>query len=190
MVERYIINYDERGEQLHPSGDFVHYSDYAALEAQLAEAWRKEGFLAEKLKQAETDRDTWKERAMTLRLSALEATPPAPKDPWPVHYANTTAPGRFAPPAPKVTEDMVERLLAYRPTNEWGDKVHHVLCDEAAAHITTLQEDNARLREALLDANENGLIYWEPNTDRGRTKKAEMIERIQSLTAAQEAGKP
>jgi hypothetical protein len=51
----------------------------AALEAQLAEAWRKEGFLAEKLKQAETERDTWKERAMTLRLSALEATPPAPK---------------------------------------------------------------------------------------------------------------
>lgn len=28
MVKRYLINYDERGEQEHPSGDFVHYEDY------------------------------------------------------------------------------------------------------------------------------------------------------------------
>lgn len=38
--------------------------------------------------------------------------------------------------------DLVERLRAYRPTNEWGDGVHHMICDEAAAEIE-------RLREAL-----------------------------------------
>lgn len=42
MIERYLINYDGRGEQLHPSGDFVHYADYADLERQLAEARAKE----------------------------------------------------------------------------------------------------------------------------------------------------
>lgn len=36
MVERFIINYDGRGEQVHPSGDFVHYSSYAELEAENA----------------------------------------------------------------------------------------------------------------------------------------------------------
>lgn len=29
-VKRYIINYDARGEQEHPSGDFVHYADHVA----------------------------------------------------------------------------------------------------------------------------------------------------------------
>lgn len=61
------------------AAEYVRADLYAALEAQLAEAWEKEGFLAEKLKQAGTERDTWKERAMVLRLSALEATPPASK---------------------------------------------------------------------------------------------------------------
>jgi hypothetical protein len=42
MVERYLINYDERGETLHPSGDFVHYEDYARLQEQL-EAVTREG---------------------------------------------------------------------------------------------------------------------------------------------------
>ena len=30
---------------------------------------------------------------------------------------------------------LIERLEAYGPTNEWGDKVHHTICDEAAAAL-------------------------------------------------------
>lgn len=36
--------------------------------------------------------------------------------------------------------DLIERLEAYRPTNEWGDPVHHVIADEAAACIRELVE--------------------------------------------------
>lgn len=36
MVERFMINYDIRGEQPHPKGDFVHYSDYVELERRVA----------------------------------------------------------------------------------------------------------------------------------------------------------
>lgn len=36
-------------------------------------------------------------------------------------------------------DDMVERLRSYRPTNEWGDGIHHVICTEAAARITELE---------------------------------------------------
>jgi hypothetical protein len=41
MVERYLINYDERGETLHPSGDFVHYQDYTRLQEQLGAVTRE-----------------------------------------------------------------------------------------------------------------------------------------------------
>jgi hypothetical protein len=34
---------------------------------------------------------------------------------------------------------LIERLRAYRPTNEWGDGVHHVICDEAADRIEALE---------------------------------------------------
>lgn len=36
-------------------------------------------------------------------------------------------------------DDLVERLRSYRPTNEWGDGIHHVICDEAAARIQALE---------------------------------------------------
>lgn len=64
MVKRYLINYDARGEQEHPSGDFVHWPDYQALERDLAEAraaaerqW--EGWIKEEAlrKAAEAERD-------------------------------------------------------------------------------------------------------------------------------------
>lgn len=35
MVERFLIPYDARGEQAHPSGDFVHYADYIALKQKM-----------------------------------------------------------------------------------------------------------------------------------------------------------
>lgn len=38
-----------------------------------------------------------------------------------------------------MSDSLVERLRSYRPTNEWGDDVHHVICDEAAARIQALE---------------------------------------------------
>lgn len=36
--------------------------------------------------------------------------------------------------------ELVRRLEAYRPTNEWGDPVHHDIADEAAACIREMVE--------------------------------------------------
>lgn len=36
--------------------------------------------------------------------------------------------------------ELVARLEVYRPTNEWGDPVHHVIIDEAAACIREMVE--------------------------------------------------
>lgn len=36
--------------------------------------------------------------------------------------------------------DLIERLESYRPTNEWGDPIHHAIIDEAAACIRALVE--------------------------------------------------
>lgn len=36
--------------------------------------------------------------------------------------------------------ELVGLLEAYRPTNEWGDPVHHVIIDEAAACIREMVE--------------------------------------------------
>lgn len=34
---------------------------------------------------------------------------------------------------------LKERLKTYRPTNEWGDPVHHMIVDEALARIEELE---------------------------------------------------
>lgn len=36
--------------------------------------------------------------------------------------------------------ELVGRLESYRPTNEWGDPIHHAIIDEAAACIRALVE--------------------------------------------------
>lgn len=48
-----------------------------------------------------------------------------------------------------------------------------------------MQQDGAddELLAALRDAADNGLIYWEPQTDRGHVAKAQMLARIRSLLA-------
>lgn len=43
------------------------------------------------------------------------------------------------------------------------------------------------MRAALRDACHNGLIYWEPNTERGHREKALMIARIENTVAAVDA---
>lgn len=46
--------------------------------------------------------------------------------------------------------DIVERLTNYHPKNEWGDKVHHTICTEAAGEISGLRIDlAAKETEAL-----------------------------------------
>ncbi len=52
--------------------------------------------------------------------------------------------------------ELVGRLEAYRPTNEWGDPVHHVIADEAAACIREMVEER--------DALKRRLDRWEPKT--------------------------
>lgn len=52
---------------------------------------------------------------------------------------------------PPMTDPMelVRRLEAYRPTNEWGDPVHHVIIDEAAACIREMVEKIAMLEDEI-----------------------------------------
>ena len=47
--------------------------------------------------------------------------------------------------------ELVERLDAYRPTNEWGDPVHHVIIDEAAACIRELVDQRDQARAVITD---------------------------------------
>ncbi len=48
-----------------------------------------------------------------------------------------------------MADDLVGRLRSYRPTNEWGDGVHHVICTEAAARIEALEAECADLRHDM-----------------------------------------
>lgn len=48
-------------------------------------------------------------------------------------------------------DDLVRRLREYRPRNEWGDGVHHVICDESADAIVDLQR---QLAEAVAKERE------------------------------------
>lgn len=50
------------------------------------------------------------------------------------------------------TDDLERRLREYRPTNEWGDGVHHVICDEAADEIARLRAENEALKRAAVTA--------------------------------------
>lgn len=54
-----------------------------------------------------------------------------------------------------VEGDIVERLRDYRPTNEWGDGIHHVICTEAADHIAALRARCEAFEGAL-----QGALEW------------------------------
>lgn len=78
-----------------------------------------------------------------------------------------------------MTDDLVGRLRAYRPPNEWGDGVNHVICDEAAARIEALEAENRKLREAIkpfadcaaeLDGSE-----WTPRAPDGEWAKFRLL---------------
>lgn len=44
-----------------------------------------------------------------------------------------------------MSDDLIERLRAYRPATEWGDPVQHVICDEAVAELSRLRAEVERL---------------------------------------------
>ncbi|MBX4889824.1 hypothetical protein [Rhizobium bangladeshense] len=48
--------------------------------------------------------------------------------------------------------DIIERLRRYRPTDEWGDGVHHMICDEAASALTRAKAEVEWLQAILRDA--------------------------------------
>ena len=54
--------------------------------------------------------------------------------------------------------------------------------DEVKANAS-LMASAPDLFEALRDARDNGLIYWEPNTERGHATKARMLARIDAALA-------
>ncbi len=51
--------------------------------------------------------------------------------------------------SPYSDAELCERLLAYRPTNEWGDPVHHMIVDDAAEAITRLTAERDAARAGL-----------------------------------------
>jgi len=59
---------------------------------------------------------------------------------------------------------LIERLEKYCPTNEWGDKVHHTICDEAAAALRDQQDRHEGMEEdlyqAVLVAYKRGAVTW------------------------------
>src|SRR5690606_30833240 len=44
---------------------------------------------------------------------------------------------------------LVERLQSYRSRNEWGDPVHHTICDEAATALLSLSARCGEMERAL-----------------------------------------
>ena len=45
--------------------------------------------------------------------------------------------------------ELIDRLRAYRPRDEWGEGCRHVICDEAADLLASQAAEIERLREAL-----------------------------------------
>ncbi|MVA91570.1 hypothetical protein GOZ80_05985 [Agrobacterium vitis] len=50
---------------------------------------------------------------------------------------------------PAADSDIIQRLRTYRPTDEWGDSVHHTICDEAANEIIRLSNELRQSQSAL-----------------------------------------
>lgn len=64
-----------------------------------------------------------------------------------------------------------------------GDKEYNMM-NEIAVLRAQCEKLTAALREALIDARNNGLIYWEPQTTRGAMNKQLMLARIDAALSA------
>jgi len=71
--------------------------------------------------------------------------------------------------SPEAVEAMCERLAAYRPQNEWGDGVRHVICDEAAAMLRAVAGERDTWRDKYNALAESALKHvGELGRDNGR----------------------
>ncbi len=82
--------------------------------------------------------------------------------------------------------DTLTAALAYKDAEIAEAWERDDLNTEAAS--AALAAEKARgdgLAKALRDAKDNGLIYWEPNTERGSVQKALMLARIDAALSVQ-----
>lgn len=78
--------------------------------------------------------------------------------------------------------DMEDIADAIRERKAWEDEQ---IRKEARAEQRAIKAA-PKMLAALKDARDNGLIYWEPSTDRGHKQKAAMLKRINAAIAAGE----
>lgn len=78
-----------------------------------------------------------------------------------------------------MTEDIVKRLRV--PSDLMTGWTHVALHGEAADEIERLRARVEVLEETLIDARHNGLIYWNPITERGAVERATMMSRIDKV---------
>lgn len=92
--------------------------------------------------------------------------------------------------------ELVGRLEAYRPRNEWGDPVHHVIIDEAAACIREMAEQRARLYDAVslgfYDGFRDAITRdpWEDCHDYAAAKGADYAKSVMARIIAKQAADP
>ena len=73
-VKRYVIHYDGRGEQEHPSGDFVHYESWKANFIKLNAANKRIEQLEDQLESALSETRRAKDENLKLERTMVEAT--------------------------------------------------------------------------------------------------------------------
>lgn len=79
-------------------------------------------------------------------------------------------------------EELAVRLLdADDPRHVEARKLANVAILRLTRERDEAGERERELQEALIDAQDRGLIYWEPNTERGHVEKSLMLARIDRL---------
>ena len=69
----------------------------------------------------------------------------------------------------------------HRPPHEFDDGRFSTLAPTPADRPQADVQVTDEVREALKDARENGLIYWQPVTSRGKVAKAQMLAHINTI---------
>ena len=100
----------------------------------------------------------------------MDAIPPAP-------FGKKLLPLYSAAQIATLERERDEALIARAKWKEQAEK-YNTAIEELEAEVEAAESSASQLREALTDARENGLIYWEPNTERGHVQKALMLSRI------------
>jgi len=88
-------------------------------------------------------------------LAAAEASIAGGYDTEALHIAIRAYLASVSPAIPEDVAGLVERLKTYRPCDEWGQPIHHTICDEAANALTALakERDDAIRQHAVAREN-------------------------------------